>query len=400
MPTINLTLRRPHTGQQRVLAEAKRFNVVCMGRRWGKTSMGVNLAAETALAGKPVGWFAATNKLQSEAWRELVGALEPVTAHVSQQDRRLELITGGVIETWSLESTGYARGRKYGRAIIDEAAFARDLETAWNKSIRPTLTDFIGDAWILSTPWGLDYFWSMWMRGQEPDGTWKSWQMPSVTNPYLSPDEIESARADMPDLAFRQEYLAEFIDDGVGVFRKVRDAATGTLLDEPAPGREYGMGVDWGQHNDFTVLSLFDLQSGDLVAWDRFNQIEYAFQLARLRTLYDRFRPSVIVAESNSMGQPLVEALRQQDLPVVPFTTTNASKTNAIQALSLAFERGEITIPNNSVLIGELVGYRSERLPGGLMRYGAPPGMHDDCVMSLALGWSAVRRGGLIVAVA
>ncbi len=383
-----------------MLAQAKRFNVACIGRRWGKTSMGVTLAAEKALEGYPVGWFAATNKLQSEAWREIVATLEPVTRRLSQQDHRLELITGGVIETWSLESTGFGRGRKYARIIIDEAAFARNLEEAWNQAIRPTLTDYAGDAWIFSTPKGRDYFWSMWMRGQQPEGDWVSWQMPSSTNPYLPPGEIESARGDMTEMAYQQEYLAQFIDDGAGVFRRVREAATSSLLDEPLPGHEYAFGVDWGQHNDYTVITVADIGTGAVVARDRFNRIEYAFQLARLRALYDRFRPNVIVAESNSMGQPLVEALRAMDLPVIPFTTTNSSKAAAIQALSLAFERGEITIPDDPILVGELLGYQAERLPGGLLRYSAPPGMHDDCVISLALAWTAVRRGGLIVAVA
>ena len=39
------------------------------------------------------------------------------------------------------------------------------------------------------------------------------------------------------------------------------------------------------------------------------NQIDYSLQLARLTALYERFRPRAIVAEANSMGQPLIEQL-------------------------------------------------------------------------------------------
>jgi hypothetical protein len=77
-------------------------------------------------------------------------------------------------------------------------------------------------------------------------------------------------------------------------------------------------------------------------------------------------------------------------LPVQPFTTTHASKAQAIEALALAFERGEILIVNDPVLVRELVAYQAERLPSGLLRYGAPSGQHDDTVMALALAWSAV----------
>jgi hypothetical protein len=71
---------------------------------------------------------------------------------------------------------------------------------------------------------------------------------------------------------------------------------------------------------------------------------------------------------------------------------TNASKTQAIESLAMAFERGDIHIPNDPVLIGELLAYQAERLPSGLMRYGARGGQHDDTVMALAMAWSAVSR--------
>ncbi len=72
------------------------------------------------------------------------------------------------------------------------------------------------------------------------------------------------------------------------------------------------------------------------------------------------------------------------------FNTTNASKGAAIEGLALAFERGEIKIPSDPALMGELQAYEMERLPSGLLRYGAPEGMHDDMVMSLALAWQSV----------
>ena len=72
---------------------------------------------------------------------------------------------------------------------------------------------------------------------------------------------------------------------------------------------------------------------------------------------------------------------------VIGYKFTNATKANLIDALALAFERGAIRILPDPVLIGELQAYEAERLPSGLMRYGAPQGMHDDTVMALALAW-------------
>lgn len=72
---------------------------------------------------------------------------------------------------------------------------------------------------------------------------------------------------------------------------------------------------------------------------------------------------------------------------VIGYKFTNATKANLIDALALAFERGALRILPDPVLIGELQAYEAERMPSGMMRYGAPDGMHDDTVMALALAW-------------
>jgi leucyl-tRNA synthetase len=68
----------------------------------------------------------------------------------------------------------------------------------------------------------------------------------------------------------------------------------------------------------------------------------------------------------------------------------NAGK-DTIEALALAFERGDITLPPVQWLIDELLSYEQERMPSGAMRYGAPPGGHDDGVMALAIAWHAME---------
>ena len=104
------------------------------------------------------------------------------------------------------------------------------------------------------------------------------------------------------------------------------------------------------------------------------------------------------MAELNSMGGPLVEQLQADGLPVYGFNTTNASKALIIDALALAFERQTIAVLPDETLLNELAAYESERLPGGMLRYNAPAGMHDDTVIATALAWhsgSAPTAGDL-----
>jgi hypothetical protein len=77
---------------------------------------------------------------------------------------------------------------------------------------------------------------------------------------------------------------------------------------------------------------------------------------------------------------------------VIGVQLTNVSKANMVESLALAFEQTELEIINDPVLVGELLAYEMERLPGGLIRYGAPAGMHDDTVMALALAWAGVGQ--------
>jgi hypothetical protein len=205
-------LYRLHPNQMRVQSEAARFNVVVCGRRWGKTILGIDLACDTGLDGGRAGWFAPEYKLLLEAWREMKDILGPVTRSCSDQEKRIELVTGGVIECWAFDRNANAgRSRKYHRVVIDEAAHCANLETSWSRAIRPTLTDYKGDAWFLSSPNGENYFHTLFKRDGRPG--WRSWRMTSYDNPKLDPKEIDGARFDLGDLFFRQEYLAEFLTD-------------------------------------------------------------------------------------------------------------------------------------------------------------------------------------------
>lgn len=376
--------------------EAARFNVVACGRRWGKTALGLDKAIEVLSTGYPVGWFVPTYKTLLEVWDEMVDRLQPVVKRKNATDRRIDMLNGATLEFWSLDKADAGRGRRYKRVILDEAAYAPYLERAWEGSIRPTLTDWRGDAWFLSSTNGRNYFYRLYNRAIAGDAGWASWQMPTSTNPYIDGDEIEEARRDLPESKFAQEYLAVFTEDAGSVFRRVREAVREGMT---MTGRAYA-GVDWGQSKDFTVIAVVD-EAGQVLDIDRFNAIGWAVQRDRVTAALNRWQVSQTVVELNSIGGPNFEELAHAGLPVEGFNTTNESKARVIQQLVGAFERGEIGIPNDPVLIGELEAYEAKRLPSGKWQYNAPDGMHDDTVIALALAWEArLAQGRYVVSVA
>jgi len=205
----------------------------------------------------------------------------------------------------------------------------------------------------------------------------------------MDPKEIEAAKNLLPEIIYRQEYLAEFVESDGGVFRRVQEAAVLTPQ-EPQPGRQYVAGVDVAASVDFTVVTVMDAESKEMVYLDRFNRVDYPVLIDRLESVYHRYGLTSMVVESNSIGRPVIDELVNRGLAIIPFTTTSATKQSIIQQLQAAFENAQIKIVNNPVLVGELLSFESKRNPSGGFSYSAPDGMHDDCVMSLAFAWNAI----------
>ncbi len=100
-----IQIERPalHRAQRAIVQAARRYTVLACGRRWGKSTLAVALLIDTAVMHRqPAAYFAPTYKLMLDVWRELTRRLRPVATRVNAAERRIELLTGGVIECWSL----------------------------------------------------------------------------------------------------------------------------------------------------------------------------------------------------------------------------------------------------------------------------------------------------------
>jgi hypothetical protein len=397
---IEIELTVLHRGQTRLLGERRRFNAVACGRRWGKTLFASDLVINGVLDGQPWGWFAPNYKILGDAWRVVRGILSPIAASVSEQDKRIELLTGGVVEFWTLTDPDAGRSRRYRGVVIDEAGLVRELESLWYDAIRPTLTDYRGEAWMFGTPKGKNFFYTAHALGQDAhEQDWASWQMPTLTNPFIDPAEIADAERQMPQRSFQQEYLAAFLDESGGVFRGVRACVdNGRAENEPAkPGRRYTLGVDLARVEDFTVLTVLD-DAGRQVYHERFNQISWERQTERIRAVCGLYNRAAITLDSTGVGDPVYESCRKGGLPVTPFHFTNSSKENLIDALAMKIEAGSVRLMDIPAQTNELLAYQYELTPSRNVRMNAPAGMHDDCVIALALASYARQAQAWLVA--
>lgn len=349
---------------------------MCCGRRWGKSKLSVNLLCEPALNGLPVGYFTPTYKLLKETYNDCIKALGPVIQRKSDQEF-IELVTGGVMDFWSLDNPYAGRSRKYQRVIVDEAAFVKSLWEAWTESIRPTLTDLKGDAFFFSTPKGKNDFYKLFMRGKQDEPNWSSWQMSTYTNPFIDPNEIDDAKTDLPALAFSQEYMAEFNENVANPFGLpfIQQCTFPLSVHPPVC-----FGIDLAKSHDFTVIIGLD-KNGSVCHFQRF-QKDWRQTLETIRDLPVHVPVKI---DSTGVGDPIVEDFQRLRGNILGFKFNQTSKQQIMEGLAAAIQQRKITFPEGMIK-DELENFEFEYTRTGV-RYTAPSGLHDDCVCALALAW-------------
>lgn len=332
-----------HDAQIQIMEERERFNVVCCGRRFGKSLLGTTLAVETAWQDrKPCAWLSPTYPMLQQVWREFKELNFEIIESANETEKRIKIIGGGSIDFWSADNFDSIRGNRYARVIIDEAAICRNLEDAWQQAIRPTLTDFQGDAYFFSTPKGANFFKTLFDRNE---GEWKSWQLPTSSNPYIVASEIESAKNELPPNVFAQEYEARFISEIGKVFK------TATITSEIPTGLKYSIGTDLAYskstQSDYSVAVVMGKDSGGhyyIVHVERW-QSEIGQTVERLRAIQNKYQVPIVV-ESNGVQKAVADMVQNAGLRITR-TNPTADKLTRALALVMAWNGGKVSVLNS-----------------------------------------------------
>ena len=386
MSTVRLTIPKPHENQMTILNDKHRFRVVICGRRFGKTELAKTALLFRMLKGQTCWYIAPTFKQGLAVFQSLANILRDLPTVQINRTRLTIQFNDGAIEVKSADIPDNLRGAGLDFVVLDECAFMHP--SVWAEVVQPMLLTTLGDALFITSPNGRNWLYNLYSQHHDGDDMWVCYRYTSYDNPLNSSAELDRIKGEVPESVFRQEYLAEFLEGGGAVFRRVADA----VRPMPPIGGRIVFGVDWGQERDYTVIVAMDAMSKAVVEVDRFNQIGWDVQRSRLQAMAQRLNPVLIVAELNSMGSPNVEALQRLGLPVEGFTMTHASKVELVNTLQLAFEQMTITLPDNATLLNELQSYTMRRSPSGVYQYSAPSGAHDDTVVALALAYHAGLR--------
>lgn len=388
----------PQPYQLEIHQHSSRNKVVVIGRRGGKTETLENHQIRNAYTDPGLHWIIAPTYKQVKmiCWRRLKKLLKdddmwkPNEQELSMTHQRLDTI----IELKGADNEDSLKGVGLKSAGLDECAIMR--ANVWPEIIRPMLADSQGGAMFTGTPKGRNWYYDLYLKGLNGDPNWKSWNYPTSINKYISKDEIEQARKDMSERLFRQEFMAEFIDDETGVFRKIRQCIVGELK-SPIKGRFYVMGVDLAKTENFTVLTVLDSVTRELVAFERFREISWTEQKVRIQKLAHEYNNALVLIDSTGVGDPITEDLERANISLYydkdkpGYKFSNESKVRLIEQLAISIEQRLITFPRIEVLVNELQQFEYAITDQGRIKYGAPEGKYDDCVISLALANWGIR---------
>lgn len=303
---------------------------------------------------------------------------------------RIEFITGSTIQFYSAEQGDNLRGNTFDYLICDE--FAMYPPTFWDEILRPTVLVKGKKVLLISTPRGKQnqFYLLHQLDGQNP--LYKSFTMTSYDNPIIPKSEIDDARLTVPDMIFRQEYLAEFIDGGTILFKDLQFVSAESKDDNNFAG------IDVGRADDYTVLSIYNSE-GKMFYCERWRQMEWAsiVRCVKEALIANRVREADI--EVNSIGDAVYEMLRNElnntSININPFVTTSKSKQDIIEQLMVANQNKEISIMPHDWLQKEFEMFTYEyNAKARTIKYSAPSGFHDDGVMASAIGYNCYKRYG------
>lgn len=237
-----------------------RFKVLNCGRRWGKTTLAVEMILLKAFAKEvKIAYIAPTiQQARDIAFAMLKKELQPIVKDINESRLEFKVKTQdngeSLIFLRGWEAIETLRGQAFDFLILDEVASMRNFWIGWQEVLRPTLTDTKGGAMFVSTPKGFNHFYDL-FNTELKDKDFKSFQFSSYDNPFLPKEELDNAKTTMTIERFEQEYMASFQKTQGLVYKEFNREKH---LYEELPENNYESlgGVDFGFRNPAGVLMI------------------------------------------------------------------------------------------------------------------------------------------------
>jgi len=390
---ISVTLYNPHPNQKKIHdsinLEPYKYYVINIGRQFGKSLLATNQMLFWLFKSKcDCAWVSPVFNQANKVYEQVVRAFassEGIIVKRDSQKLKMTFCNGSTLQFFSAERYDNMRGFTFDYLVCDEFAFID--EKAWTEVLRATVLVKGKKVLLISTPKGKNHFYRLHQLSGNNE-QYKSFTMTSYDNPMINPKEIDDARYTLPEMIFKQEYLAEFVDGSAMLFNNRQ-----MKISEPK-GKCYA-GIDLGRADDYSVLSIFN-DIGEQVYIERWRHSEWSTIVKAISENIRRYDIATTLVEVNSIGDVIFELLEKElrgYCAVEPFTTTSQSKKEIVEQLIVANQNKEVTFHQSEWLDQELEMFSYEYNPKSRqVRYTAPNGFHDDGVMATCISYECYLK--------
>jgi hypothetical protein len=253
----------PHNKQEEIIKSNARFKIIRAGRRSGKSTLEIEEMAFTAVskANRNIFYIAPTQKqARSIIWEALKSRLGKIgEANESRLEYKVPTIDKGysIIYVSGWENRENFRGMKADLIVFDELDTMKDFFIGWQEIFRPSLTDTGGHATFIGTPKKENPNLRRLEKFAEEDKDYEAFHFTTGDNPYIAPEEIEKAKAEVDYDTFKQEYLAEYVDHAGALFNYMAlvDVFSNTVTKED---RKYLIVDIADDGSDKTIFSFWE----------------------------------------------------------------------------------------------------------------------------------------------
>jgi len=329
MQTLTITLPNPHSEQARFIRSSAKRKIIRAGRRGGKTVGIAIYAVEKFLQGKRVLYTAPTSEQIDRFWKEIKKALSEAidtgvfykneTEHVIEKQGTEQRIRAKT--AWNADTL---RG-DYGDELIFDEYQLMD-ETAWSEVGAPMLLDNDGNATFIYTPPSLHSRSTSKARdpqhaaklfkkaAQDKSGRWERFTFPSMANPHISKVALSEISKDMTNLAYRQEILAEDVDEAPGALWKRVDLEANRVIKAPESLSRVVVGVDptaTSTGDEAGIITAGNLGNEYYTLADDSVQGSPETWANAAITAFFRHKADCIIAEKNNGGEMVESVIKQ-----------------------------------------------------------------------------------------
>ena len=318
MTTIDLGYR-PRQWQRECHLQRKRFTVLALHRRAGKTELALRQLLDSALRfNLDLGLFFYVAPLLKQAktiaWARLKQIVAPLQmaglVEVNESELWVRLIpNGAMVRVYGADNPDAMRGVRLDGVVIDEVADVKP-ET-WREVLQPALADRLGWAMFIGTPHGINLFSELFFKGRElPD--WHAALYTVYDTEALNLEEVERYRQSVDENTFKREMLCDFSasgDDQLMSLTDVNEACRRHLRKEDYTYAAKVLGVDPARFGDDRSV-IFPRQGLYAMAPKVFRGMDNMTLADRVAQEIERFQPDAVFIDAGN-GSGVIDRLRQ-----------------------------------------------------------------------------------------